>query len=282
MIRSKLGALAVLVSCLAACGSSVEHARGGGGTAGTGTGGAGGIGDSGGAGGAGGIGGSGGAGGGLGCDQTNDHMVVKINPPNDPPPSCVLYQATVWGATGAIVQSDDSGFQFDACPPNADCMASIASVTYDAPGLHLQIPQGTFVHVKYELAPTWGSCTERLTVMNIPTWGGLENPVTTQSMVWLASNEGLVEAAPEVGFKVNAVRLGCINESGCGPVPPDSYALEFALSVGDSALVGMGQTTTIWANNQALRVRNLRSFQPFSCDNDWNWGWWATNEPPVD
>lgn len=269
-MRPKLGALAVLVSCLAACGSSVEHARGGGGTAGTG------------AGGAGGIGGSGGAGGALGCDQTNDRVAVKIKPQSDPAVVCVMNQATIWEATGAIVQSDDSSFQFDLCPPNANCMANIASVTYDGPGLHLQIPQGTFVHVKYELAPTWGSCTERLTVMNVPTWGGLENPVTTQSVVWLASNEGLVEAAPEVGFKVSAVPLGCINESGCGPVPPDSYALEFAMPAGDNTLVGMGQTTTVSTNNQALRVRNLRSFQPFSCDNDWNWGWWAMNEPPAD
>jgi hypothetical protein len=192
-----------------------------------------------------------------------------------------MNQATSWEGTGIIVQSEASSFQFETCPPNANC-SMVVGISYDAPGLHVEIPKDTLVYVKYELLPTWGSCTEQLTVRNVSTWGGLTNPTTMEGLVWLASNEGVVKATPELGFEVNAVRLHCINEAGCGPVPPDSYALQFTPPSGDGALVGMGQTATIATNNQTLKVRNLRSFQPFSCDNDWNWGWWAANEPPVD
>ena len=228
-MRRELGLLVVSLSFTLACGGSVDHA-GTGGTSGTGAsagvggfgggpggdggmgGGPGGDGGMGGGpggdggmggmpGGAGGMGGIAGAGGSIGCGMTNDHMSVKVSPAYGPPPACAMDQPTVWEATGQVSTADGSGFQFDTCPPNADCMASFASVAYQAQDLYAYIPVGAFVHVRYELTPAWGGCTERLSVVNVPSWGGVPNPTYAGNQILFDLDRGSGRPARRRGFQ---------------------------------------------------------------------------------
>jgi hypothetical protein len=144
----------------------------------------------------------------------------------------------VWEQTGSVVKSEAGAFVIDTCPPNADCMASFTTVTVQASGLSLTLPMGAFVKVKLELAPAWGSCTTRVSIRNVPSWGGVQNPAGTSQMFYLLGVDG---------------------------VPGDP-----------GTVVGMGQSKVLSTPLQPMLVHDLRSYESGACDDYWNWAWWAT------
>jgi hypothetical protein len=276
----------------AGCGGSVSQSEGSGGAAGGGSGGAGAVGGSGGAitggtggggvGGAGGVvtGGSGGvAGGTVACGRQSAGLDVTIEPDNAfTGPTCSPADATptVWQQTGQVVKTSKNTFVLDTCPPNADCIAMLTTVSIDAQGLELWLPQDAYVSLKYELMPAWGGCTTRITIQNEPTWGGLPNPVSGGTDLYLVGTDGVVDH-PDAPFDVTEIPLGCVNEGpGCGGPTPDDYALDFSVGPGAPPnLVGMGTTVIMDTPQQPFWVHNLRSYQSGACDDYWNWAWYA-------
>jgi hypothetical protein len=297
-------ALAVL---LAACGGSVQNSNGTGGHAGTGaTGAVGGFGggpggdgggptggfgggpggDGGGPGGDGGgpTGGFGGTGG-LSCVQTSDSLNVKVTPAFGDPLECAMDMPLDYEVSGSVMSSDNNVLTLDTCPPNADCMSNMATtVEVQAAGLGFWAPPGAFVHLHYVLTPQWGGCTAQIAVQNLPSWGGVPNPIYGDDHFYFAGSEGTTEPVPELALAVDTLALGCTNEVGCGGVAPDMYALSFTslTSQQPGPVVGMGDTASFWTGTQLLEVRNLRSFQTGACDAYWNWAWWAVDVQPVD
>ncbi len=280
---------AVFVSVLlAACGGSVngENGTGGAGSAGAGGGGVGGntggVGGS--TGGVGGVGGSTGGSGGIAgdggaptCGRTNDGLSVKIEPSaGEVAPTCMpgAQSPLIWEQTGRVITTDKNTFVFDTCPPDADCIPLLTTVGIQAQGLELWIPQDAFVAVKYVLTQAWAGCTTQISIRNVPTWGGEQNPAFTGSSVYFAGTDRTVQNL-DSPFAVTEVALGCDESPGCGGLPPDDYALVFTVGPGDpGTTIGMGQTATVYAPGP-FDVRNLRSYQTANCDDYWNWAWWA-------
>lgn len=277
-------ALLALAALGVACGGSVTQSEGTGGNAASG----GGAGISGGMGGgtagfagSGGIGGSavGGAGGSFACGQSHDALSVTIEADNAfTGPVCDPSTPTTWEQTGQVVKTDKNTFVLDTCPPNADCMAMFTTVSIAATDLELWIPQSAYVSLKYELLPAWGSCTKRITLRNVSTWGGSPNPAGAGDAIFFVGTDGVIEH-PDAPFVVDRVPLGCSAEPGCGGYQPDDYALSFSLKAGEAGtLVAMGQTVTL-VNQEPWQVRNLRSYQTPWCDDYWNWAWYAAWVP---
>lgn len=151
----------VLLVCAVGCGTSVEPRAGGNG-------------------GAGGDGGSGGQTGGTClCPEAKVEFAVSGAPLAGP-----------FEAEGVIRQTGPNAWQFDSCPPNADCGGStLLDVTVSVPQLAPAIPSGTFVKLALlrETSPL-GQERSSLTVSNLPTWAGLQNPTASDEAPWLYVN----------------------------------------------------------------------------------------------
>lgn len=267
---------------LLACGGSVGQDAG---TGGSNPGGAAGVGGA--VGGAAGFGGStGGSAGSAGsgtCTRTTDHFSAQIAPAWGEPASCAPGgPAADWTGIGAVVKSAPTALVIDQCPPNADCMPGLTSIEIAAAGLSLMIPVGAFVEVRHEVAPAWGSCSERMSIRSVKDWGGVPNPVSDGNWIYLLATDGTFQALPDSPFSVSAKALGCGGGGpGCGGDPPDDYALVFNVGPGDpGTTVHMGETVGMSAGSGFFLVRNQRSFQTAYCDDYWNWSWWATQVHP--
>jgi hypothetical protein len=291
----------VLGLCLLGCGGSVEQNDGNGGSAGAG--GSGALAGSGGTGGSGAFGGSppgggpgtggtgamggggmgggsmGGSGGAIACGVIHETLNVKIISDWGGVPECMFggVESQLWQTTGAVLKTDASAFVIDTCPPDADCMPSLTSVFIDASGLSLAIPIGAFVKVTLELSPTWGGCSTRISVRNVPFWGGASNPALPGNHFLFLGTDGEL-AHPEAPFSVSKLPLGCaVGGQSCGE-PADDFALSFGTATGEPAVVvGMGQTVLLGKlSPQPMWVHNLRSYVSGACDDYWNWAWWAS------
>ncbi|MBE7485188.1 MAG: hypothetical protein HS104_35120 [Polyangiaceae bacterium] len=285
----------VLATLVAACGGSVEQdssAGGGGGSGGAGAfggGGAGGGSGGGGMGGAagfgggvagGGMGGIAGAAGAVGCGRTYDTLEVTIEPSiGESGPACSMSAPVQWQATGRVAKTSKNVFVLDTCPPNADCMPMFATVSVSAKDLELWVPENAFVSVKYALSPAWGDCTSQISVKNVPSWGGEQNPVSASGRLYFAGTDGQIDNS-DAPLAITEVPLGCpIGGTGCGGQPPDDFKLVFNVGPGDPGThVGMGESKTVMAP-EPLQVHNLRSFVSGACDDYWNWAWWAAWVP---
>jgi hypothetical protein len=220
-------------------------------------------------------------GGAISCDQTFDGFHVEIQNDFDPSPTCPVNgaggpESTAWEATGEVVKSATNTVVLDTCPPNADCMASFTTLDVKANGIAMQIPTGAFVHVRYELLPAWMGCNERVTIENVPSWGGLANPVSSGQELYLVGTDGTSEAPDDVPFTVSSEPLGCFpGAPSQGQSAPENYVLIFE-AAGQSTPVPMGQTAVVNVESQVLTVRNQRSFVSGNYDDYWDWSWWAT------
>ncbi len=267
-------------------------AAGSGGSGGSGgaTGGSAGVGGMAGSGGVAGTGGSGGAmpdaGPPVSCGRTHDSFSMRAQ----------LYDGRTFSCSGGtdfgfaqlqgqVVEMNGNALTIDSCPPNADCIQMRSTFTFDAPGLYLWIPTGAFVDVSLQVDQPWG-CEQRILIADLPSWGGLPNPVPTGATVHLAAADGIADTLPGAPFTIQKLPLGCVNDpsGGCGGDPPDDYALHFASTTtpGDPGItVGMGQYAT-WSVpsasgvNEYWAVRNLRSYSSGYCDDYFNWSWWLT------
>ena len=134
------------------------------------------------------------------------------------------------------------------------------------------------------LSQPWG-CEHALQIRNLPSWDGYPNSSYQDDRVWLVAADGSVHTFADTPFTIQQKELGCPGEPyGCGPVPPDTYSLVFAVGA-ETHELGQGESTTVTlptATPQYLDLRNLRSYQPAICDSDWNWGYYAVQNLGVD
>ena len=244
----------------------------GGGTGGTGNGGAGATG---------GTGGTGGMGGSPGCGRSYDGFDMQL----------VTFDQTVWGCyapegtaagyqeiEGQVVELLENGIVLDSCPPNADCIPMLNFLSFWALDLYNPVPFGAFVRVSVQVDQPWG-CTHQLMIENLPSWGGLPNPVYPGEMLYLAAADGAPAALPGAPFEISPVALGCFPnaEPNCGY--EEDYALRFSSPFGEPIDVYMGELWDWYLQSsdlQYLLVRNLRSYETGWCDDYWNWGYWVS------
>lgn len=186
--------------------------------------------------------------------------------------------------TAQVLAMDGNAFTLDACSPAADCMPIQYDLTLASPGLHADIPVGSFVEVSVHLARPWG-CEHAIQIRNVASWDGYPNPVHEDDRIWLVAADGSIHTFADTPFTVERKQLGCPGEpNGCGPVPVDTYSLLFGLGA-ETFELHQGEVTTVTLPStptlQYLDLHNLRSFQPAPCDNDWNWGYLAVQNMGV-
>jgi hypothetical protein len=259
----------VLLAC-ASCGGSVD-------SDGANEGAAGGQGGSGGA-----VTGSGGAvtgsGGSSACSRKESHFSAQIVAGiGEQPPGCNTneWATHTFAATGIVVASDSNKMQIDQCSPAADCVPLLTDVSWSAPQLDLTVPVGAIVQVDYTVSPTWYACSQSLSIVNLASWDGFANPISSEPTTYLVAADGHYGTPTDSPVTITAVALGCQKAEigGCGTAtfPPDDYTLSFTTPEG-STLIAMGSIAAIGLD---LVACNLRSYVTGYCDDYWNWGFWV-------
>jgi hypothetical protein len=228
---------------------------------------------------------SGGGGGtGIACGQTHDSFSVVMKSDVHTAPQCDFSPTpNVWHETGQVVKSDLNTFVIDTCPPDANCMPMQATFSFEAAGLSLYVPNGALIDVDYVITPVPFGCDTHIAIRNVPTWGGVSNPISAGNEIYLAVAEGTVQPPAGIPLDVTTQPLGCGKTQGCNLQPADDYAL--AVSTGldvPATLIGMGSAATLSLSNQALSMRNLRSYESGACENYGDWAWYAVNLPPLE
>jgi hypothetical protein len=271
-MRLAIGFAACLASVCNACGGSVT---------GTPSAGAGGQGVGGGSGGSAAMGGSGAiaGGGGKSCARTEDVLGVKMaTSASEPPPVCTgnWTDPQTWSATGIVIGSGPNVMEIDECSPEADCVPMTADILWDARDLALAVPMGAIVRVDYLVASTVYDCTEVLSIVNLPSWGGIANPVSASDELYLAAADGRYQAPDQSGLEITPVPQGCSTATGgCNAgLKPDDYALAFRVGSSET-LVHMGETRAL---GQGLTAANLRAYVSGYCDDYWNWAYWVAKQ----
>ena len=171
----------------------------------------------------------------------------------------------------------------DTCSPLTDCVPTYPRLTLADSAPPNPVPAGALVRVHVLVEHPFG-CAERLLVTNLASWGGLDNGVRQDEIVWLAAADGVETTLDEAPFTVEKVALHCAVESG------QSYLLRFRLrdaSLGDPGVdLGMG-VEALWtpagkAPLESWRVRNLRSYESGAQDDYWGYGYWLVQQPGLD
>ena len=217
------------------------------------------------------------------CLRTNDHLDVVVS--GALAGSCDL--AKPGGPPGApldfIGAIDAVGVDFiriDTCPPTADCVASLTTVSVKAAGLNLStLPVRSLVHVTASFFLSWG-CKTSIHVESVAEWDGTKNPVDIGGRTYLAGSEGSTSTAG-APFKIDLLATGCGADPGtpaCDPTPAvGDYAMTFtgAGPGGSAASIPMGSSARFEANGQVLEARNLRAYYLGYCDEYWDYAYWA-------
>jgi hypothetical protein len=259
--------VSLLVTALVACESSVEITSSS--STSSGSGGAGGEGGA--------AQGTGGSAGGTACTRTNGHLEIVVTPFDGNPPTCtIMGEPTLWTAIGEVKKSDSATGELviDQCSPDGNCTPMLTTLAVSGDALELDIPIGAFVEISYTVTPVFFFCIHRILIQNVPTWGGLTNPISTSDRFYLIGAEGETGVFESVPFSVGQTRLACSTEEiSCGGLEPGDYTLV----VGDKQ-IGMGKTETFAAGARNFSLHNLRSYQTEWCDDYWNWAFWATEQ----
>lgn len=113
-----------------------------------------------------------------------------------PPPVDQPFDVEIEGVVQPMsLGSSLRGIVIDTCPPNADCVASPSTLTVVAPILPATlVPAGAFVRLHYTVvttvAPGFGASPNGtgsyVLIENLPTWGGVPNPVEGNQRIWFA------------------------------------------------------------------------------------------------
>jgi hypothetical protein len=177
----------------------------------------------------------------------------------------------------------------DSCPPNADCTEQPSKLSVTAPGVYINVPPGTFVQIHVSIYPTKGSCSRRIQVKNLPSWGGEPNPVQSGELLWFFGADGDTSGFPDTPILATAEALGCFPDDPAGCGGHDSYVWHFQPATNlkePGVIVPMGETRS-WSGYEAgqlqeLVFRNLRSHSSGLCDGPVDYAFWMTHADPLD
>lgn len=224
----------------------------------------------------------GGGGGGLPCGATHDALDFSMQTWDGLSLGCGTGFAEPQGTftyEGTLQQTADGQLTIDSCSPAADCLPMVSTLRVSAQGLSPYLRTGSYVRVTVYVAQPMG-CEQAFTIVNLPEWDGVPNPVTPERRLWLAGADGTTQTLQDSPFGIEELPLGC-HEGGAG----DDYALRFfsAADPGGGLTLGMGQTGYLEAGpGEAWIVRNLRSFESGAPDDFWDWAYWLAQPYPPD
>ncbi len=166
--------------------------------------------------------------------------------------------------TGAIQSLGATEWVIDSCSPAADCTPQLSKFAFSAPVPGPTIADGTFVRLDVEIENQGASCTRRMLLQSVDSWGGLDNPGLT-GVVWIAGGDGDYQTIAGSPFQIEAIGLAC----GVPPGPdlPKTYDLRFYPTGNPGASgsqVGQGETKG-WevegnTEGELLEVTNLRAY----------------------
>lgn len=196
------------------------------------------------------------ASGGLVCNHTTEHLTFQLVAPGGEMYACGASTGSV--SFDAVVTASDTSLTLSPCTPNVQSEMPPAKLAITAVSLYAKIPPGTYVTVESDVeAASWG-CSMAILIQNLPSFGGVPNPESTKSFVWIAGGDGTLSTFPDSPFTV-------ADGPGCGlPDPPgitDQKILVTPAGVNGIALpegasyAGPGQTGESWF------VQNLRSYK---------------------
>ncbi len=223
------------------------------------------------------------------CGRTHEYAVMSLHLPKKQL-SCLqqgAFLAASHDFSGRVIESDESGVLLDACVPNTKCTAEIYQLKFTAPGLYNVVPVDAVVRVSFAIElPKVGKCLVSMSIVNLPTWAGLSNPITPDPIIWMAGGRGTYVPAPEAPFDVEAVPLGCYPNEPPGCRPKEDFVLRFSSPNAEPLDVPMGVShqwvQAGFGGSHVLTVRNLRSFDTGECDNDSNWGYYIYGSEMLD
>jgi hypothetical protein len=179
----------VSIASAAGCNSEVSSSSGSGGSGGGGTS------------------GSGGSGGGQACElpgPTGIHWSFVSFDGTDVSPADIHASPDVdLQLDGEITKASPGVLTIDTCPPSANCLPMLSTLTLGVsdspvvnPGMPLAhgIATGADVRMHFQsLVKSNGESTPvrtlHVTILNLPAWDGVENPVDTSSRLWLTVHE---------------------------------------------------------------------------------------------
>lgn len=180
---------------------------------------------------------------------------------------------------GVLQQVQEGELTVDSCSPLADCAPMVSTLRVSAAGLSPYLQSGCYVRVTVYVAQPMG-CEHAFTIVNLPEWDGVPNPVTSERRLWLAGADGTVQTLPSSPFGIEKLPHGCHQEP-----PGDDYALRFFRSTepASGVTVNMGQTGYLDVGpNDGWILRNLRSYETGAPDDFWNWAYWIAQPFPPD
>jgi hypothetical protein len=143
--------------------------------------------------------------------------------------------------------------ELDSCPPNADCGSKIIST------LHFDtsptwLAGGQFVAIDAWQDQTQG-CSHAITVKNLPSWGGIPNPIDPTPRVMFAGGDGFVVGTADPSAFSVIHEAYCASPGGAG-----LDALVFsAPGVADLVVPPSGDVNWPQNNGTTMHVLNLRS-----------------------
>ncbi|AUX39717.1 uncharacterized protein SOCE26_011120 [Sorangium cellulosum] len=177
---------------------------------------------------------------------------------------------------GQVVEVGDTSVLIESCPPDHDCVPMRSKLSLSEPGLLLAVTEGALVELRM-FAETPMGCGARLLLMNLPSWGGIDNPVDPSSALLLAAADGLDTTFPESPFLLYK-ELGCTTEfEGSRHEVYLFRFMEADLPDARGVFVPQGEER-VWASSSSalgsLRIRNLRSYESGLPDDFWNWAYW--------
>ncbi len=227
---------------------------------------------------------------GSSCKETNDHTGVQIDAFGGQSYGC-FYGGPLdggapaqpkWSTTGIVTKTSPNTIVVDSCPPDADCIPMLSSISVHANGLALSIPIGRIVSVDYlgpsPIQQTFAPCSNQLIIQSVGDWGGAHDPMG-DGYLYVAAVDGSYTAPTGMPFKVALAKIACSTYKqglGGGPVPAGDYALRFYSTPSyTNVTVPMGSTDFLVTKPQKLHVHNLRSYQDGGTDSYWNWAYWV-------
>lgn len=191
----------------------------------------------------------------------------------------VTFNAVVTGADTATVE-------LGTCPAGVGCRNPM-TLTVLSPDLAVPLVVGAFVQVNAEVFHTGeGRCAQTLMIRNLPSLGGLPNPITSSPILWLAGADGTLATSPDAPFHVGDAE-GCGADSKPG-FADDALSFSFAeaaLAAPATFSLPMGASYVAQvpgADGTAMDVlllRNLRSFHSAGAalDDTRDFAYWITH-----
>ena len=236
-----------------------------------------------------GVGGSGGVGGAPTCKETHDKLTVALSTWQGNSYACEQGSSD-FEFSAEVVDTPGPGlFVLDSCSPAADCIPFISKLSIAAPGIATDVPKGAYVKVHVAIDLFMGGCTQRVQIMNLPTWDGAPNPIMPGEFIWFLGVEASLNAFADTPVMASPEPLGCYpgEPEGCGL--HDDYRWRFqlagnpadqgiAVQMGDSAYWGVNLPTGF----EYLSAHNLRSFSSGACDAPLEFAYWLKHEYPLD